>query len=109
MERYSELYHQNTYSYLAGNISRLISRLDNIPWPACSPDLTANNFVLWGYLKSQVPVMRPQNITELKVRIRQKIQNIMPQLLSSHKRFQMLVEQCVEMREGYLLDTIFKS
>ena len=90
MECYSEQYHQNTYGYLARNISWLISRLGNIPWPAWSPDLTANNFILWGYLKSQVPVNRPKNTTELKVRICQEIKNIIPKLLSSHGRFQML-------------------
>ncbi len=33
---------------------RLISRNGNIPWPARSPDLTAPDFFLWGYLKCKV-------------------------------------------------------
>jgi hypothetical protein len=62
-----------------------------------------------AYLKSQALVNRPKNTKGLKVRIHQEIQNIMPQLLSSHGRFQCCMEQCVEMRGGNLLETIFKS
>jgi hypothetical protein len=63
----------------------LISWFSDILWPACSPDLSASNSFLWGYTKSRRLVGSPQNIAEFKVRIRQEIQNIMPQLLSTVK------------------------
>jgi hypothetical protein len=37
-----------------------------IPWPARSPDMTAPDFFLWGYLKSNVCAIRPHSIQELK-------------------------------------------
>ena len=41
-----------------------------LKWPPCSPDLTASNFFLWGYVKSLVYVPPlPANVNELKQRI----------------------------------------
>jgi hypothetical protein len=34
--------------------NHVISRYGDITWPARSPDLSASDFFLWGYLKSQV-------------------------------------------------------
>ena len=33
---------------------RVVSCFGDVPWPPCSPDLTAPDFFLWGYLKSKV-------------------------------------------------------
>jgi hypothetical protein len=45
---------------------RLISQFSNIHWPACSPDLTAPDVFLWGYLKSKVYATCPHSSQELK-------------------------------------------
>jgi len=46
---------------------------DNIHWPHRSPDLTAYDFFLWGYLKSKVYSQKPRNVEELKNKIREEI------------------------------------
>jgi hypothetical protein len=51
----------------------VVSRNGDVPWPARSPDLTACDYWLWGYLKSKVYVTRLANIEELKKRIRDKV------------------------------------
>lgn len=55
---------------------RLISRFGDLQWPARSPDLTAPDFFLWGYLKEKVYINNPQTIDQLKNNIRQEIENI---------------------------------
>jgi hypothetical protein len=35
-------------------------------WPACSPDLAAPDYFLWGYIKSKVYETHPANIDDLK-------------------------------------------
>lgn len=39
-------------------------------WPPRSPDLSPLDYYLWGYIKSKVYKTKPQNIEELKQRIR---------------------------------------
>ncbi|XP_075164295.1 uncharacterized protein LOC142236896 [Haematobia irritans] len=40
--------------------------LSNLRWPPRSPDLTAPDFFLWGYLKDKVYVNNPQTLQQLK-------------------------------------------
>lgn len=63
--------------------NRWIGRRGVVEWPARSPDLTPLDFFLWGYLKSKVYVNRPQNINDLKERIRQEIRRITPDVISN--------------------------
>jgi hypothetical protein len=52
----------------------VISRYGDITWPARSPDLSACDFFLWGYLKSQVfKAPAPHTVQELKHRIQQEV------------------------------------
>ena len=44
----------------------IISRGGDIPWPACSPDLSVCDYFLWGYLTPTVYLMKPCDIDELK-------------------------------------------
>jgi hypothetical protein len=39
-------------------------------WPVLSPDLSACDYFLWGYLKTKVYTTRPRTIDELKIAIR---------------------------------------
>ncbi|MBZ5796973.1 hypothetical protein K8353_43720, partial [Burkholderia contaminans] len=56
--------------------NRWIGRRGRIEWPARSPDLTPLDYFLWGYLKSKVYVTRPENLEDLKARIRHEIYRI---------------------------------
>lgn len=55
---------------------RWIGRRGPIEWPARSPDLTPMDFFLWGYLKSKVYKDKPQNLEDLKFKIRYEIRHI---------------------------------
>jgi hypothetical protein len=51
----------------------IISRGSDVPLPACSPDLPACDYFLWGYLKSKVFFSKPRTIAELKQRMKEEI------------------------------------
>ncbi|KOC59803.1 hypothetical protein WH47_10771 [Habropoda laboriosa] len=61
---------------------RLISRNSGFNWPSRSPDLTAPDFFLWGYLKDKVYVNKPRTIEQLKENIRAEIRELMPDTLT---------------------------
>lgn len=56
--------------------NKWIGRRGHIEWPPRSPDLTPLDFFLWGHLKNVVYKSKPNDIQELKERIRQEINNI---------------------------------
>ncbi|XP_018343288.1 PREDICTED: uncharacterized protein LOC108749221 [Trachymyrmex septentrionalis] len=60
---------------------RLMSKNGDFEWPPRSPDLTAPDFFLWGYLKSKVYVNKPRTLDELKTNIRQEIAAISAETL----------------------------
>jgi hypothetical protein len=60
----------------------VISRFGDIVWPPRSPDLTAPDFFLWGYLKSKVYANKPNNLGDLKAAIRHEIQLISNETLA---------------------------
>lgn len=66
--------------------NRWIGRRGPIEWPARSPDLTPLDFFLWGYLKSKVFVNRPNNMQELKERIRREVRVITPEMVGNVQR-----------------------
>lgn len=89
---------------------RLISRFGDVPWPARSPDLTAPDFFLWGYLKHKVFITRPQNLEQLKERIREAIREIQPETLQRvMNNFQSRVQQCVQSDGAHLIDVLFRK
>lgn len=49
---------------------------EQIQWPARSPDLTPLDFFLWPYLKERVYVTPPNDIEDLKNRIREECRQI---------------------------------
>jgi hypothetical protein len=55
-------------------LERVISLRGELPWPARSPDLSARDYFLWGYLKAKVYTTRPWTIHDLKTAIRKKFQ-----------------------------------
>jgi len=63
---------------------RVISCFIDVPWPPRSPDLTALDFFLWGYLKSKVYSNRPTDLHTLKENIREKNRQTFRRNTSSH-------------------------
>ena len=61
---------------------KLISRFGDVEWPARSPNLSALDFYLWGYLKERVYRDNPKTITELKEAIATEIRSIGPGVIS---------------------------
>lgn len=65
-------YGRNVRNYLNAVFpDRWIGRRGAIEWPARSPDLTALDYFLWGYLKEIVYKTKPQDLNELRNRILQ--------------------------------------
>lgn len=87
---------------------RVISRNGDVPWPARSPDLTACDYWLWGYLKSKVYLRRPRTIEELKENIRNEITAIpMGTLQRVMGNLRNRLEQCVRSEGRHLSEVIF--
>ena len=82
------------------------SRIGDIPLPLRSPYLSANDLRLWTHLRRRVFVDRPRNTAELKTRHHQQTENMLHAVMEDFER---CVEQCIEMTEDHLLETIFKS
>ena len=88
----------------------LISHFVDLHCPARSPDLTAPDFFLWGYLKEKMYMNKPQTLDQLKSNIRQEIENIPVEILkkvmkNSIKR----ADLCRTAKGGYLVDIIFEN
>lgn len=60
---------------------RIISKNSEFNWPPRSPDLTAPDFFLWGYLKNRVYINKPKTIQDLKDNIKAEIQTLRPETL----------------------------
>ena len=87
---------------------RIISRNSEFNWPARSPDLTAPDYFLWGYLKERVYVNKPQTIEQLKHNIEAEIRAIEPETLRAVMQNACLRAQlCIDENGGHLSDIIF--
>ena len=88
---------------------RIISKGSQFPWPPRSPDLSAPDFFLWGYLKERVYRNKPATIEILKENIRNEIAALGPEILE--KVMDNAIErarQCEVERGAHLKDVIFK-
>jgi hypothetical protein len=89
--------------------NHVISRYGDITWPARSPDLSACDFFLWGYLKSQVfKATAPHTVQELNHGIQQEVKRIPVEMLQRvmgdiRKR----LTECLERNGGHLNGVIF--
>lgn len=87
---------------------RIISRRSDFNWPPRSPDLTAPDFFLWGYLKERVYVNKPETILQLKNNIREEIRAITPEILRKVMEKVLERAQLCEAANGHhLRDVIF--
>lgn len=89
---------------------KLISKYGDIPWPPRSPDLTACDFFLWGYLKSKVYCNNPRTITALQENIRCEIAAIPPELCSRVlANVRVRLQECLTRNGRHLEDIVFKN
>lgn len=62
--------------------NKWIGRGGPVEWPPRSPDLSPLDYFLWGYLKENVyKIVRPQNLEDLKERIRTVARSISPVII----------------------------
>uniref|UniRef100_V5GVV5 Transposable element Tc3 transposase n=1 Tax=Anoplophora glabripennis TaxID=217634 RepID=V5GVV5_ANOGL len=72
-------------------------------WPARSPDLTPMDFYFWGTVKNKVYTNRPQNMEDLKRRIREACRNIScEQLRKVNRHIRKVTEECIRRDGGYI-------
>jgi len=89
---------------------RIISRTSDFNWPPRSPDLTAPDSFLWGYLKERVYVNKPRTILQLKTNIRNEIMAITPEILRKVMENMLKRARMCEAENGHhLQDIIFQS
>jgi len=72
---------------------RVISHSGDVPWPPCSPDLTAPDFFLWVYWKSKVYSRWPVDLNALKQTIWDEIVNISEETLPEVFNFGESIEE----------------
>ena len=91
-------------------LQHVISRGSDVPWPAGSPDLSACDYFLLGYLKSRIFISRPRTIAELKQSIKEEITAIPEQM--THQMMENLgvrLKQCLRNGGRHLSDILFKT
>lgn len=88
---------------------RIISRNSEINWPARSPDLSACDYFLWGYLKERVYVNKPRTILELKANIVAEIRGLQPQMKDVMENALKRAHHCEANNGGHLSDIIFHT
>jgi len=89
---------------------RVISCFGDVPWRPRSPDLTAPDFFLWGYLKSKVYSTRPTDLHALKENIWEEIAKLSEETLQAvMHRFLTRVHLCIEEGGGHLKDIVHKK
>lgn len=90
--------------------NRIISKNGDLRWPPRSPDLTAPDFFLWGYLKDKVYVNKPQTLQQLKDNIQEEIDRIPQETLN--KVMENAIKRahfCVRENGSHLTDIIFHN
>ena len=89
--------------------ARVISRRDNIEWPARSPDINACNF-FWGYLKNKMYEKKRETTVDLKQNIRDAVVTMSPTMLQRvMQNFQKPLRECVDNKGRHLTDTVFRK
>jgi hypothetical protein len=83
---------------------------DDVPWPVRSPDLSTCDYILWGYLQSNIFISKPRTIEKLKQRMKEEIAAIPEQMThqvmeNPRKR----LEQCLRNGGRHPNDEIFKN
>jgi len=88
---------------------RVISKGAEVSWPPRSPDLTAPDFFLWGYVKAKVYETQPKTLVELKSRIVNAVRSVSSQLRTKVilEAFPQRCKDCIRYRGGQLDNVVF--
>jgi len=88
----------------------VISHGSDVPWPARSPDLSACDYFLWGYLKSRVFISKPRTIVKLKQSIKEEIA-VIPEQMTCRvmENLGVRLKQCFRNGGRHLRDVLFKT
>uniref|UniRef100_A0A0N5C9I2 DUF4817 domain-containing protein n=1 Tax=Strongyloides papillosus TaxID=174720 RepID=A0A0N5C9I2_STREA len=93
--------------------NRIISRNSEISWPLRSPDLSAVDFFLWGYLKERVYKDKPKTLEELKNNIQNEINEINETKQDTLKKVMKNVieraQLCEQSKGSHLKDIIIQT
>lgn len=88
--------------------SRLVSKNGDFDWPPRSPDLTAPDFFLWGYLKGKVYADQPKTLSALKHNIKRDIAAISTETLEKvMENAKNRAQLCIKEKGKHLRDIIF--
>jgi hypothetical protein len=102
---------QNSMAVVRGMFPQhVISRCGDVEWPPRSPDLSAWDFFLGGYLKEKVYAHRPHTVQKLKDCIREEIKGIPVNMLRKvMDKVRQRAEMCLTSNGAHLSDIIFKK
>ena len=100
---------RNSTTVVREMFGTVISRFADIAWPARSPELTAPDFFLWGFLKDRVFWRRIMTIQELKQAIVDEAAAIDDLRRRVYGNFQTRLQQCFDVNGGHLPDVIFRK
>ena len=82
--------------------SKWVGRNEPILWPPRPPDLTPLDYFLWGYDKGRVCADKPTSLKDLKMKIRQAICTITPDVLEKVTlNFQNRAGMCIAAHGGH--------
>jgi hypothetical protein len=88
----------------------VVSLHGEFSWPAISPDLSAYNYIFWGYLRAKMYTTRPRTIDDLKIVVRKQIsaipENMARQALGTLRAG---LEECVCNDGQHLSDALLKT
>jgi len=88
----------------------VISRGGDVLWPARSPDLSACDYFLWGYLKSRIFISKPRTIAERKQNAKEEIAAIPEQITRRvMENLRVRLKQCLRNGGRHLSDVLFKT
>ena len=83
----------------------VVSRFGDVPWPPRSPDLSACDFFLWGYLKSKVYVRKPRTVST-----REETETVPQEMLVNvMQNFEERLRTYVRQEGRHLSDIIFRK
>jgi hypothetical protein len=88
----------------------VISRVGDVPWPTCSPDLSGCDCFLWGYLKSRIFISKPRATAELKQSVKKEIAAIPKQITRQvMENLGLRLKPCLRNGGRRLSDVLYKT
>ena len=81
---------------------RWMGRMGPVVWPPRSPDLSPNDFFLWGYLKTKIYTQQFNTVEELTQKIRTVCDELDPIFIrNATQEFRHRLAYCLEVQGGH--------